>query len=184
VLFRLDLFTSLYAGWIDVGASVLFQHLLRPTFFTHQFPYFDLSALHFRLSRNDTEVRIPRPAYRQRLFLCGPASFFELHCIPRISGALSSNSRRARYLRRQRRSAFSPGRECITNILCLHSSCSACCLASPQLDLVSPAFGADALVFDFLFYIPQKAIPFPLPYPSASWFLHVVFRVQRESLQM
>lgn len=129
---------------------------------THQFPFFDLSALHFRLLRNDTEVRIPRSAYRQRLFLCGPASFFELHCIPRISGALSSNSRRARYLRRQRRSAFSPGRECITNILCLRSSCSACCLASPQLDLVSPAFGADALVFDFLFLYLTKSDSFSL----------------------
>jgi len=62
----------------------------------------------------------------------------------------------------QRQSAFFLEEICIMNMLCLRSSCLACCLGGLQLDLVSPAFDAHDLFSISFLHVTQKAIPFPL----------------------
>ncbi|KAF2109115.1 hypothetical protein BDV96DRAFT_251747 [Lophiotrema nucula] len=126
--------------------------------------------------RHDTEAGtalIPRSAYRQRLFLCTPASSFRAQLHIQDYGASSSNSCRARFIDDQRHSALArKGRHNEHHIPTLFLPAA---WGGTEIDLVSPAFDADDLVSIFLLTLAQKRFLFPCHTPRRASVFSAVF---------
>jgi len=180
---RLDLCTlsrNIGTGWIYSVASVLFPCLLRPTTFSCSTLFFlnmvfcDSFPVTAERHGSPELALIPRSAYRQRLFLCGPASFSSSTAYPGYPAHHRRTHIELDIIEGRGNQPFS-GKGMHYEHLMPPLFLLSMLLGGAQLDLVSPAFGADDLFSILFFYISQKAIPFPLPYPSASSSLYVVF---------